>query len=70
MFKTVYIIRHGEVDEKTDALGRLLIHPPNAKLSESGKQDMNQLASHLQEHFITLDAIYTSPSVRMRSIAV
>lgn len=69
MIKTVYIIRHGEVNPQTDALGRLLIHRPDATLSESGKQDMVNLSEEFKKHYITLDALYTSPSIRAEQAA-
>src|SRR5438046_2646980 len=64
MIKTVYIIRHGEVDAQYDSLGRLLIHPPDATLGEKGKKEMHHIAEQFQKGFITIDALYASPSIR------
>ncbi|HJT09174.1 MAG TPA: histidine phosphatase family protein [Candidatus Nitrosotalea sp.] len=64
MIKTIYIIRHGEVDTHYDHLGRRLIHPPDAELGEKGKKQMDEKAKQFQKYFISLDAIYSSPSIR------
>lgn len=57
----VYLMRHGEADEKRMPEGR--------HLSERGKADMNRLAAHLAPLKIELDYVFHSEKLRARETA-
>lgn len=64
MSTTVYLVRHGEVNNPDGIIyGRL----PNFELSEKGKKEIDQTADFLSNKHI--DAIYSSPLERTRQTA-
>lgn len=66
---TIYLIRHGEQEYPYDEQKRKLVSGPNAPLAELGNTQLRELAKKLAEEGQTLDAIYTSPYLRVQQSA-
>lgn len=61
MKTTVFLIRHGEIDNPKNIMyGRNI----DLELSESGKKQIHSLARRFKEHKIKIEKIYTSPLKR------
>lgn len=64
MKTTIVLIRHGEVEYRFNENGQKLVYGADTPLSEIGRQQTVELASHMKKACIHLERLYTSPYLR------
>jgi broad specificity phosphatase PhoE len=62
--KTIYLIRHGEVEFPLDSQGRRLVYGQETGLSQLGKEQIIDVAKELGQQKIKLEVLFVSPAKR------